>query len=225
MLSNFYNKINVSTKIWVLIILIISILISKSIYLLIALSILLLILILFKNKSVKFYINSIKSRKIMLLFIFIMYIIFFRNILYSLVFIYKIILVIIYIKHFSINVEVEKLINGIMTIFRPIKIINNQDKISYKIVMFFSFFDFYNNAKKEIFLNYNKEEKLKYTFSLKYNIFPRVFLATNKIDLLESSLKLKFYKPKYETKNTESNMTLLIFVLIFIVIIFKEVIL
>jgi len=46
-----------------------------------------------------------------------------------------------------------------------------------------------------------------------------------KMDLLESSLKLKFYKPKYETKNMESNITLLILVVIFIIIIFKEVIL
>jgi len=224
MLSNVYNKINVSTKIWGLILLIISILISKSIYGVIALSILLLILILFKNKSVKFYINSINSTKIMLLFIFIMYIIFFRNILYSLIFVYKVILVILYIKHFSINMKIQKLINGIMTIFRPIKIMK-QDEIAYKIVMFFSFFSFYNNAKKEIFLNYNNKEKLKYIFSLKYNIFPRVFLAMTKMDLLESSLKLKFYKPKYETKNMESNITLLILVVIFIIIIFKEVIL
>ena len=65
----------------------------------------------------------------------------------------------------------------------------------------------------------------KYSFSLKYNIFPKLFIANSKLKELENSLNLKCYKVKKEKKNIKSEIFKYIFLLLFIGIIFKEVIL
>lgn len=224
MQNSIFNKVNVSTRILALILLSLSILVAKSIYLMIFFLIFLIILVILTNKSVKFYIDSIKKVKFWLLFIFLTYIIVFRNILDSCIFIYKVILIIFIFKQFSLTVNFESLSNGIRTLLKPLRKLN-LDKLAYDIVVFIYFVNEYLNSKKEIFSNYNYDKKIRYTFSLKYNIFPRIFFAISKINKLESSLKLKFYKSSNEEKNIASNMVLFIFIMLFIVVVFKEVIL
>lgn len=225
MQNNVFSKVNVSTRLIVLLLLILSIFIAKSIYLLIFLTLLCVIFILLTKKSVKFYMDSIKNVKFWLLFIFITYIIICRNILVLFDFMYKVVLTILIVKQFCLTVNFCTLTNGIMMILRFIGIKSKSDKISYEIVSFIYFINTYIKVKKEIFGKYNSQKKLKYQFSLKYNIFPRVFLAMSKMQSFESSLKLKFYKPKLEEKNLQSRVTFLIFLVLFIAVVFKEVIL
>lgn len=223
MQNNICEKINVSTRILVMILLSLSILIANSIYLIVFLTILVLILLILTNKSVKFYIDLIKNSKFWLLFIFIAYIIVFRNILNFFTFIYKIILIILIVKQFSLTVNFQKLSSGIKTLLKPFNKLN-LDKISYYIIIYIYFAKFYVNSKKQIFSNYSKEVKIRYSFSLKYNILPRLFLTISKINKLESSLKLKYYKSEFEQRNAQSNIVLFTFFALLVIVIFKEVI-
>jgi len=225
MQNNIFSNINISTRIIVLLLLIFSIFIAKSIYLLIFLTLLCVILMMLTKKSVKFYIDSIKNVKFWLLFIFIAYIIICRNVLVSLGFIYKVILSVLIVKQFCISVNFCTLTNGFMTLLNFIGVRLKSDKISYNIVNFIYFINTYIKSKKEIFSKYDSEKKLKYQFSFKHNIFPRMFLTMSKMERFESNLKLKFYKPKLEEKNLQSKIVLLTFLVLFITVVLKEVIL
>ena len=225
MQNSIFNKVNVSDRIIILLLLIISIFITNSLYLLAFFSVFSIILIIITNKSVKFYIDLIKNVKFWLLFIFIAYIIIFRNILGVFVFLYKIILIILYVKQFSFTVNFNNLTSAVKTLCKPVKNIYDIDKISYNITVYIYFINTYMNSKEEIFNKYDIDKKIIYNFSLKYNILPRIFFTTIKTNEFESSLKLKFYKPKFEEKNKVSNIVLIMFLILFILIIFKEVIL
>lgn len=225
MQNNIFSKVNVSTRIIVLLLLILSIFIAKSIYLLIFLTLLCSLIIILTNKSVKFYIDSIKNVKFLLLFIFIAYIIICRNALSLLAFIYKTILVILIVKQFCMTVNFCTLTNGVMTLLNFIGVKFKMKKISYSIVSFIYFINTYIKTKREIFNKYDSEKKIKYIFSFKYNIFPRVFLTMSKMERFESSLKLKFYEPKLEEKNLQSKIILFTFLVLFISVVLKEVIL
>ena len=224
MQNSIINRINVSTRILILLICSLIILLANSIYLISFMSILFILLLLLTNKNVKFYINLVKKIITLLLFIFIAYIIYSRDILFSFVFTYKALLIILYIKQFSLSVNFYKLTSGIKTLFNPLKIIK-LDIISYDIVIFIYFIKYYINSKEEIFSNYDNDQKIIYTFSLKHNFLPRLFLSVSKIKKLESSLKLKYFSAKLEKKDTLSNILLMIFIFLMIVVIFKEVIL
>ena len=225
MQNNIFSKVNVFTRLLVLLLLILSIFIAKSVYLLIFLTLLCVLLILLTKKSVKFYIDSIKNVKFWLLFIFIAYIIICRNILVSFVFTYKVVLVILIVKQFYMTVNFYTLTDGIMTLFNFIGIKLKSDKISYNIVSFIYFINIYIKTKKEIFNKYDDDKKIKYQFSFKYNVYPRIFLTMSKMERFESSLKIKFYKPSLEEKNIESKIVLLTFLVLFITVVLKEVIL
>ena len=225
MQNNILSKVNVSTRLIVLLLLVLSVFIAKSIYLLIFLTLLCSFIIILTNKSVKLYIDSIKNVKFWLLFIFITYIIICRNVLFSFIFTYKVVLVILIVKQFCMTVNFCTLTNGVMTLLNFIGVKFKMEKISYNIVSFIYFINTYIKTKREIFNKYDSDKKLKYQFSFKYNIFPRIFLTMSKMESLESSLKLKFYKPKLEEKNLQSKIVLLLFLLLFIVVVLKEVIL
>ena len=129
-----------------------------------------------------------------------------------------------YVKQFSLTVNFFKLTSGIKTLFNPLKVIKF-DAISYNIVIFIYFIKYYINAKEEIFANYNSNQKSVYVFSLKYNFLNRLFFSVSKVKKLESSLRLKYFSSKIEKKDTLSNSILICSIILFIVVIFKEVIL
>ena len=116
MQNSFINKINVSTRIIMMILIGLSVLVAKSIYLITFLSILCIIFIMLTKKSVKYYIHLLKNIKFLLLFLYIAYIIFFRNIIGSFLFIYKVLLIIFFVVQLSQSINLESLINGVNTI-------------------------------------------------------------------------------------------------------------
>jgi hypothetical protein len=85
MQNNVFDKINVSTQIIVLFLTILSLLMAKSLYYILFLTILLTILFIITNKSVKYYIETLKNVKFLLLFSLIAYIIILGNIINSIV--------------------------------------------------------------------------------------------------------------------------------------------
>ena len=138
---------------------------------------------------------------------------------------YKVILTSIYIKQFLLIIKFQKLVDGINTLLKPLSNKLNINKISYNIAIFIYFINIYISSKKEIFNNYISSNKIIYTFSLKRNIFPRIFLTIAKIKNIENSLKIKNYKIKYERLNKESIICIFSFIVLFIIVFFKEVIL
>lgn len=223
MQNNIFSKVNVSTRILILLLISIIILIANSMYLLTFMSIYFVTLALLTNKSVKFYIETIKNVNNWLLFVFIAYIIIFRNILNSTILTYKIILIVLYVKQFSLTVNFSKLVSGIRTIFKFI-LKKENNKFIYSLVIFIYFVKYFIESKKIIKAKYSLSNKLRYNFSLKYNILPRVFLSISKINKLESTLKLKFNNYNLEENKKSSNFVLYVFLLLFIVAFFKEVI-
>ena len=216
------NNINTSTIIIVIFLLSLSILMAHSIYLLIFFSILCLILIILTEKSVKQNIYLLKKLKFWLLFIFIAYIIIFRNIIGSLLFVYKIVLILLIIKQISTSITLENLISGIDTLIKSIT--KKETKtISYDIALTLYFLKFYINSSEELNKKYTKRVFIN-KFSLKYYIFPKIFISIDKIKKLENSLKLKCYTPKFEKNSIKSNILLFVVLMLFIVVIIKEVI-
>lgn len=224
MQNNIFNKINISSRIICLLLLIFIILLANSLYLLIFLLLLTILILVLTDESVNVYIDFIKNVKFALLFILIGYIIIFGNIIIGLLFTCKVVLILILIKQFMLTTSMCSLINGIKTLLKPIKKIINIDNISYNIGLFIIFIEAYFECKEMIFNKY-KQRKYKYIFSLKYNIIPRIYYTINKINEKEESLKLKFYSSKEELINNQSKIVVVVFSLLFIVVVFKEVIL
>lgn len=222
MSNDFVKSVNVSTKIIVLTLILFSIMIANSLYYLSFILTLFLILFLLTNKSVKCYKETLINVKFGLLFALIAYIIVMGNITNSIIFVCKILLIILFIKQFSLTVKFEELCDGINTLLSSIKIKNN--KIAYHITLTIYFIKFYIYAKINIFKRYSSYQKIAYLFSLKYNIFPRALIATKKSKELEFGLRLKNYIPKIESKNLNSKIVLYFSIVIFMLVVLKEVI-
>jgi len=206
------NKdINVSIRILILFLLSICILVAKSVYLIIFMSILFIILFILTGKSVNNYTHLLKNLKFWLLFLFVIYIIIFRNILGSFIFLYKLILIICIVKQFTLTVKFSMLNNGIKTLLKPLSQSKvNLDKLSYDITISLYFIGYYITI----------DDCYK-----RYNIIQNLFLAASKINKLENSLQLKYYRPKYEEVSLKSIIIFIMFIVLFVLIIIKEVIL
>lgn len=220
-MQNSLSDINVSTRIIIGILLVLSLFFADSIYLITFLAILFLIFCILCGKSVKHYVYLLKKLKFLLLFIFLIYIIVFRDIISSILFFYKLLLVVCIIKQFSFGVNFQSLNNGIITLLKPLQRFDfNLSNLSYGITIRIYFIWYYINLSN-ININNDKFGKL----SLKYYILPKMFLCISKINELDSGLRLKLYRPKYESNNIKSNLFLFVFILLFFMIVFKEVIL
>jgi len=137
MQNKFIKSINMSTKILILLILIMSVLVSKSLYLISIITILVLIISIISNKCVKFYLDVLKNNFIWLLFFSIMYIIIFRNIYFYLILVYKLILITLILKVFTSNLNFDEFNFGVYTLLHPLKYTRlNIKKISYNIAIY-----------------------------------------------------------------------------------------
>lgn len=219
MQNNIFNSINVSSRILILFILMFSLMLTNSICLILMFSIFVLILLILNDKSVKCYIYLLKNIKFLLLFIFIAYIIMVGNIFSAILFLYKIVLLILLIKTFLNGVNFQTLTNGIKTILKPLKNNLKIDNISLNMSLFIYFLIYYINSNEIIMLRHSN---LK--FNLIKKIIVRLYFTNSKLKKIESDLKLKFYSPKFEISDKKSNIVVYCFILLLILVIFKEVI-
>ena len=219
MQNNIFNSINVSSRLLILFILMFSLMLTDSICFILMFSIFVLILLILNDKSVKCYIYLLKNIKFLLLFIFIAYIIMVGNVFSAILVLYKIVLLILLIKTFLNGVNFQTLTNGIKTILKPFENKLKIDSISLNMSLFIYFLVYYINSNEIIMLRYSNTK-----FNLIKNILVRLYFTNYKLKKLESDLKLKFYSPKFEINNKKSNIVVYCFILLLILVIFKEVV-
>lgn len=220
MQNSICNQINVSSRLLILFILIFSLMLTNSISFILMFTTFILILLILNNKSVKYYIDLLKNIKFQLLFIFIAYIIIVGNIFNTLLVLYKLILVVLLIDLFMSTIKFQTLTNGVKTLLKPLENKLRIDNISLNISLFIYFLIYYINSKEEILSKYSKQK-----FNFKNNILSRLFFTNYKLKKIESDLKLKFYRPRFEVSDRKSNIIVCVFVFLLILVVFKEVIL
>ena len=211
MQNKFINNIANSVKLIIIVILIMSIFIAKSLFLLLFLLTLEFIILILIDKNVNVYVEFIKKFKMLLLFIFIIYIIIYRDLLYSFIFLYKLVCSSILIK-------------VIYTILFPLKLFTfNIKKITYNITLTMYFLKFLISSKMEI--KQLQLMKNKTIHNIRNFFMPRLMISINNMKNIENSLKLNYFELKADKLNFKSILLLIIFMCLFSVVVFKEVIL
>ncbi|MBQ9072574.1 MAG: hypothetical protein IJY25_05410 [Bacilli bacterium] len=224
MLQKLMNNSPVSVRILILFFLICTLLIAKSIFLILFVTIFTIIVMVLSDRNVKLYVEALKKSLFWLLFLIIIYIIIFSDVLGSLYFIYKLILIIILLLNFASGVSLNMMSDGIYTIMYPLnKFVSDVDKKAYYIAYYISFLILLTSSG-------NKIKKLQFVrtkrkINIKYYLLPKIFYAVNQIKEIENGLDLCFYKVKKEKVGFAYKILVLCFSILFIVAIFKEVIL
>lgn len=226
MSNKIIQKISPSVRIIVLVLITVTLLLAKSIYLILFITILTLILFLITNKKVNIYVKFLNKVAILLLFFFVVYIIMFRqyNVLSIIILAYKLILIVILVKIFLLNIDFRSLHEGLYGVLHPLKLLKkvNIEELSFDITCAIYFIKFIMESKektiKSQFINGRK------TLNVKNYIFPRLFYCVNELNKLKVNLKVKFYKLNYKKSNFNSKIVFVMFLLLFIGCIIKEVI-
>lgn len=225
MLNNkFLSNVTNSTKLIILILLIMITVFAHSLYLLIFLTLLVIYLSIIEKATVKEYVSLIKNILYWLILLGVSYIIICRNILFLLLFIYKILLIVCLISLYLKKITFYKLNNSIYTLLTPLeKLKVNTQKISYNLTYFIMFIITWNKSKAVI---KNIQLKSGYkSYNFKNYFLPRMFYSSNKLCEINNTLKVRYYQNHKENVNLESIILTMIFLLIFIIAIKKEVIL
>ena len=225
MLNNkFLSNVTNSTKLIILILLIMITVFAHSLYLLIFLTLLVIYLSIIEKATVKEYVSLIKNILYWLILLGVSYIIICRNILFLLLFIYKILLIACLISLYLKKITFYKLNNSIYTLLTPLeKLKVNTQKISYNLTYFIMFIITWNKSKAVI-KNIQLKNGYK-SYNFKNYFLPRMFYSSNKLCEINNTLKVRYYQNHKENVNLESIILTMIFLLIFIIAIKKEVIL
>lgn len=226
MSNNIITKISPSIRILILIILILILLLAKSIYLILFITTLALILLLITGKKVNLYVKTLKKMSIILLIFLIIYIIMFEqySVIYNIVLLVKLIIIVLLVKILFLNMNFSSLHEGVYGILKFLKKYDvNVENLSLDITLSIYFIRFFMNSKDHIMKvqNINGIKKI----NMKNLIMPSIIYSINQLDKLQNNLKIKFYKLRYKKVNIYSKVILILFVLLFIVCIFKEVML
>jgi len=225
MQNNIISKISPTVRISCLFILSISLFMAKSIFLILFITTLTSILLLITGKKVNLYVNIIKKVAILLLFLLIAYIIMFENNIFNwLVFTYKLIIITLLFAVFSFNINFSQLHQAIYGCLKPLeKAKVNVEQISFDIVISLFFLKSLMKNKRRI----SEIQKLyvKKQLNLKNYILPILINSSNELNEFQFHLKTKFYKLSYKGNNWFSKFVLIAFMVVFIFVVFKEVIL
>ena len=128
------------------------------------------------NKSVNIYVDFIKKIKILLLFIFIIYIIIYSDLLKAFIYTYKMTSCLILIKSMLMLIDFKSLNNGFYTILFPLKMFGlNILNISYNMTLAVYFLEFMINSSIEI--KNIQLLKNKRTNNLKNFFLPRILFV------------------------------------------------
>lgn len=217
------NKITSFTKFMILLFLILTLMIAKSLYLITFFSIFILIILILVNYSVKKYKELLKNIIIWLLFVGIVYIIIYGISLNLLLVLYKTILIFILLDIFSWVTTFDQVNSALYTIFSPLKILNKDvENISFKLTLDIIFIKKILTFDNKIFEFQTLKNKYKY--NIKNYLLPRLMYITKYIKQIEENLILNFYVIKKERMNIKSILVLNLFFMLFLVALFKEVI-
>lgn len=226
MQSKFIKNIIVWVRILILFLLVLTLFIAKSLFLFLTISTFGVIILILFGYNVKKCISILKKIFIWLLFVIIIYIIIYRNITIFGLFrlIYKLVFSIILMDCVILNLNFDELHSGIYSILSPLKIFNiDLEKKSFEIAMNIVFFREFLNSSDRI--EKKQSIKNKRSYRIKYFFFPRLLTSINYVDNLEEILKLKFYNLRIQKINFKSLILLTLFICLFVIAVFKEVIL
>lgn len=224
MQNRFIKNITPCVKILITFLIICTLAVAKSLFLIAFITILSLIILIMAGGSVNKYVDFIKKIFIWLLFIVIMYIIIYKSITGLVVFMYKIVLSVTLIDGIISRLDFDELHSGIYGMLTPLRKFNiNVESKSFNIALNIVFLkEFLNSSDK---ISESQLMRNKRSYGIKYFFFPRLLNSIYYVKNLEDVLQLKFYSLKREKINFKSVISLLLFIFLFVVAIFKEVIL
>ena len=223
-LNEITNKLNVSSRIKIIIIISLILMISHSLFLTLSMIVLVVMILTLYNKNVKYYINTLKNICIWLILIQLIYIIISESIVDSFIFIFKFILVLLLLNNLILTTTFGKIHSGLekcLSVFSILAI--NIEKLSYEISVFIFYTKYLIESKTRILKMQNLKTKI--IRNSKNLLVPSIVLSTNKIQNLERSLIIDHYKLKKENRNILSSVFECLFLTLLIVVIIKEVIL
>lgn len=223
MLSNIANKISPCIKLILMLMMITMILLAKSLYFVLFLTCLIIIEVIIFERKVKLYVKVLKKLILFLLILLIIYILIMEqsNYLFIILFLYKMLLIIILVTNFVLFTRFDDIHQNLYYLFRPLKILGiDVNHISFQISLSISFLRFLLTSKEEI-------EKINLVGTRQKNkllVVESIVYSTNKLEKLEENLKIKQYKLNYSKTNLFSKIILILYVLLLILCVFKEVI-
>lgn len=226
MQNKFIDDISVSVRLLILFLIILMLFIAKSLYLIIFILILTLLILIINNQNLKNYLNLLKKYYIFIILILLFYLVYFNNFFGMIILFIKLLIMFSLINGFTFDLNFEKTHSAISTYINifPIKMLKQKSiKISYDITILILFLKYLIESKKEI-----KKRQMCYNrkkHNIKNYFLPRLFFTIKIVEQYENNLKIKFYKVKQEKINKQSILCLLLFILLFIIVIIKEVIL
>lgn len=225
MQGNLINKIHPFIRFCCFVIISIMLLISKSLYLTLFLTTLIFLLALKSDTFIYEYIKKIYLYKVLLIIIFALVIYLFKifNIFKIALTLYKILLIFTLINIFILNSSFEDINLLFYYILKPLNRLKiNIEKLSFDLTISLYFI-------KEIFSSKNHINKLKNQFYKKNSLIidtisSRMIYSINEISKFEHSLKMSYYKINKIRIDLKSKIVFIIFNLLFIISIIREVI-
>lgn len=222
--NKFIKSISPTVRLIILILLILCLIIAKSIYLILLINTIALLICLLTSEKVNTYVKFIKKAALILSIFLIIYIIIFKEYNgFQIVFmVYKMIVIMLMIKTFDINTDFSEMHEAIYGLCFPFKKLDIE-RFSFDITLSLNFIKFWFDSSEQI----RKIQTMngRRSFSLKNFVVPRLIWTIKSLNKLQLLLNLNFYDLKYRRWNLKSKFMLLLFLLFFIVCIFKEVIL
>lgn len=225
MQDNIIKKISPIVRLIVAIILILCLLMAKSLYLILFITTFIIFLLVDTDKKVKLYVNITKKIIIILLFILFIYIIMLGKyqLLEILLLVYKTTIITIILAILSANTTFKELHEALYMFFSIFKKNNQISQFTLDLALTFYFIKTLIFSSEEI-----KERQVlngKSKIGIKNSILPRLIYSIDKLDQFQENLKINFYKINYNKINLKSKIILTIFLIMFVVCIFKEVVL
>lgn len=218
MYKNYIDNLTILSKKIITVLIILILFITKSYYMILFVSVLLIFLILLNEKSVKEYVKIFKSYLLILLFFLLAYIIVINE--NTVIFIYKSLVAYLFIINYYINMDFYMLHLSIYSSLRILNLFNvDSEKVSFYLAKNLYYFNLIFTSKdkiieKQLYLGNKKH-------GLKYRLIPTVFYADNEINKLTMNLNTNNYKLKKYRTNIKSVISVLLFLLLFILTIYK----
>lgn len=220
------NKIHPFTIFICFISLIIMIIVAKSLYLILFLTSFILYIMLSLDINIKDYLKVLLTYKVELIIFFIIYILLFKifNFIDIIYLLYKLIIILFLIMIFISSITFVDLNLIIYYLFYPLKKTKiNIENMSYDCSMsLYLIKKFFESKNQLLFIRknlYKKNPNIIDRFS------SRVVYSIGEIYKFSDSLKLSFYKITKQKLNLKSKIISLLFVILLIISIIKEVIL
>lgn len=225
MQDNIITKVSPIVRIIVAIILILCLLMAKSLYLIFFITTFIIFLLVATDKKVKLYVSIAKKFIIVLLFILFIYIIILGKckLLEVLLLVYKTIFVTLILAILTANTSFKELHQVLYMLFSIFKKNNQVEKNTFDLIYACYFIKTLIFSGEEI--KNTQEINGQSKIGIKNYILPRFIYSIDKLDQFQDNLKINFYKINYSKVNLKSKIILIIFLIIFVICIFKEVIL